>query len=76
MACSPLGSCLVDSSGWIEYLADRTHADQFARYIEGREALLISAMRRATAVPIDETLALEGHLGRPQTRNPRPLPTV
>jgi len=35
---------LVDSSGWIEYLADRPRADAFAPYIEGRERLLVSAI--------------------------------
>lgn len=35
---------LVDSSGWIEYLADRPKADAFAPYLEGRERLLISAI--------------------------------
>jgi predicted nucleic acid-binding protein len=75
---------LVDSSGWIEYLAERPHAERFAPYIEGREALVVSAievyevykvvrrdvseeraleavsaLRRATIVPVDESLALE-----------------
>lgn len=36
---------LVDSSGWIEYLAARSHADEFARYIEGGEPLLASAIQ-------------------------------
>jgi predicted nucleic acid-binding protein len=35
---------LVDSSGWIEYLADRPHAEAFAPYIEGRKRLLVSAI--------------------------------
>jgi predicted nucleic acid-binding protein len=35
---------LVDSSGWIEYLADRPRAEAFAQYIEGRERLLVSAL--------------------------------
>jgi toxin FitB len=35
---------LVDSSGWIEYLANRPNADHFARYIEGRGPLLVSAI--------------------------------
>ena len=35
---------LVDSSGWIEYLADRPRAEAFAPYIEGRERLLVSAL--------------------------------
>ena len=35
---------LVDSSGWVEYLANRPRADRFATYIEGREPLLISAI--------------------------------
>jgi predicted nucleic acid-binding protein len=35
---------LVDSSGWIEYLADRPLADRFAPYLEGREPLLVSAI--------------------------------
>lgn len=34
----------MDSSGWIEYLADRPRADRFAVYIEGREALLVCAI--------------------------------
>lgn len=75
---------LVDSSGWIEYLADRPLADRFAPYLEGREPLLVSAvavhevyrvirrdlseeraleavtaLRRATVAPVDESLALE-----------------
>ncbi|HXW04706.1 MAG TPA: type II toxin-antitoxin system VapC family toxin [Vicinamibacterales bacterium] len=75
---------LVDSSGWIEYLAGRPNADRFASYIEGREPLLVcaieiyevyrvlrrdigeeraveavSALHRATVVPVDESLALE-----------------
>jgi predicted nucleic acid-binding protein len=36
---------LVDSSGWIEYLADRPRADAFAAYLEGREPLLASAIQ-------------------------------
>jgi predicted nucleic acid-binding protein len=36
---------LVDSSGWIEYLADRPKADEFARYIQGDEALVTSAIQ-------------------------------
>jgi predicted nucleic acid-binding protein len=36
---------LVDSSGWIEYLAARPRADDFARYIEGREPLVTSAIQ-------------------------------
>jgi len=32
---------LVDSSGWIEYLADRPRGDRFAPYLEGREPLLV-----------------------------------
>src|SRR4029453_8431769 len=35
---------LVDSSGWIEYLAGRPNADRFASYIEGREPLLVCAI--------------------------------
>jgi predicted nucleic acid-binding protein len=35
---------LVDSSAWIEYLADRPRAEAFAPYIEGRERLLVSAL--------------------------------
>ncbi len=75
---------LVDSSGWIEYLADRPRADEFAPYIEGDEPLLVSAieiyeiykvirrdlseeraleavsaLNRATIVPVDDVLALE-----------------
>ena len=33
---------LVDSSGWIEYLAARPKADRFAKYIQGPEPLLSS----------------------------------
>lgn len=36
---------LVDSSGWIEYLADRPKADLFAPYIEGSEPLVSSAIQ-------------------------------
>ena len=36
---------LVDSSGWIEYLAARPKADQFARYIQGDEPLVTSAIQ-------------------------------
>jgi predicted nucleic acid-binding protein len=36
---------LVDSSGWIEYLAARPKADDFAPYIEGDEALVTSAIQ-------------------------------
>ncbi len=36
---------LVDSSGWIEYLAARPRAEDFARYIEGDEPLLTSAIQ-------------------------------
>ncbi|MEK7702077.1 MAG: type II toxin-antitoxin system VapC family toxin [candidate division NC10 bacterium] len=75
---------LVDSSGWVEYLADRPLARRFAPYLEGAEPLLVcaievyevykvirrdlseeraaeavSALRRATIVPVDESLALE-----------------
>jgi predicted nucleic acid-binding protein len=35
----------VDSSGWIEYLAARARADDFARYIEGREAQVVSSIQ-------------------------------
>ena len=35
----------MDSSGWIEYLADRPRADAFAPYLEGREPLLASAIQ-------------------------------
>src|SRR5256885_7101411 len=35
---------LVDSSGWIEYLAGGPRADRFAPYLEGRESLLVSAI--------------------------------
>jgi predicted nucleic acid-binding protein len=74
----------VDSSGWVEYLANRPLADRFARYLEGGEPLLVSAievyevykvirralseeraleavsaLRRATIVPVDASLALE-----------------
>jgi predicted nucleic acid-binding protein len=34
----------VDSSGWIEYLADRPLAERFAPYLEGREPLIASAI--------------------------------
>ncbi len=36
---------LVDSSGWIEYLAERPKADLFAPYIEGSEPLVSSAIQ-------------------------------
>ena len=36
---------LVDSSGWIEYLAARPKADDFAPYIEGDEPLLSSVIQ-------------------------------
>jgi predicted nucleic acid-binding protein len=36
---------LVDSSGWIEYLAERPKADLFAPYIEGSEPLLSSPIQ-------------------------------
>ena len=36
---------LVDSSGWIEYLAARAKADLFAPYIEGDEPLVSSAIQ-------------------------------
>ena len=36
---------LVDSSGWIEYLAARSKADLFAPYIEGSEPLVSSAIQ-------------------------------
>jgi toxin FitB len=34
----------VDSSGWIEYLANRPKAARFATYLEGGGALLVSAI--------------------------------
>ena len=36
---------LVDSSGWIEYLAARPKADLFAPYIEGSDPLLSSVIQ-------------------------------
>lgn len=36
---------LVDSSGWIEYLAARPKADDFAPYLEGDEPLLASVIQ-------------------------------
>ena len=36
---------LVDSSGWIEYLAARPKAASFATYIEGSEPLLSSVIQ-------------------------------
>jgi uncharacterized protein with PIN domain len=36
---------LVDSSGWIEYLAGRPKANEFARYIQGDEPLVTSAIQ-------------------------------
>jgi predicted nucleic acid-binding protein len=36
---------LVDSSGWIEYLAARPKADEFAHYIQGDEPLVSSAIQ-------------------------------
>jgi predicted nucleic acid-binding protein len=35
---------LVDSSGWIEYLAGRPKASEYARYLEGQEPLLLCAI--------------------------------
>ncbi len=36
---------LVDSTGWIEYLAARPKADLYAPYIEGSETLVSSAIQ-------------------------------
>jgi predicted nucleic acid-binding protein len=36
---------LVDSSGWIEYLAARPKADDFATHIEGDEPLVTSVIQ-------------------------------
>ena len=36
---------LVDSSGWIEYLAERSKADLFAPYIEGEDPLVSSVIQ-------------------------------
>ena len=36
---------LVDSGGWIEYLAARPRADDFARYIESDQPLVTSAIQ-------------------------------
>jgi predicted nucleic acid-binding protein len=36
---------LVDSSGWIEYLAARPKADKFAPYIEGDEPFVTSVIQ-------------------------------
>ncbi len=36
---------LVDSSGWIEYLAARSKAELFSPYIEGYEPLVSSAIQ-------------------------------
>jgi predicted nucleic acid-binding protein len=36
---------LVDSSGWIEYLAARPKADDFAAYIEGDQPLVTSVIQ-------------------------------
>jgi len=36
---------LVDSSGWIEYLAGDSKADEFAQYIEGEAPLLTSVIQ-------------------------------
>ncbi len=36
---------LVDSSGWIEFLAARPRANDFARYIEGDEPLVTSVIQ-------------------------------
>jgi predicted nucleic acid-binding protein len=36
---------LVDSSGWVEYLAAGPRADAFARYIRGSEALVTSVIQ-------------------------------
>jgi predicted nucleic acid-binding protein len=56
---------LVDSSGWIEYLADRPLAGRFARYIEGREPLLVSVIEvyevyKVIRRDLSEERALEG----------------
>lgn len=34
----------MDSSGWVEYLANRPLARRFAPYLEGREPLVVSAV--------------------------------
>jgi toxin FitB len=34
-------SCLVDSSGWVEYLGDGPKADAFASFLVREEALLV-----------------------------------
>lgn len=54
----------MDSSGWIEYLADRPLADRFAPYLEGREPLLVSAIEihevyRVVRRTLSEERALE-----------------
>jgi uncharacterized protein with PIN domain len=36
---------LVDSSGWIETLAARSKAEEFAHYIQGDEPLVTSAIQ-------------------------------
>ncbi|MEE9278987.1 MAG: type II toxin-antitoxin system VapC family toxin [Myxococcota bacterium] len=55
---------LVDSSGWIEYLADRPRADDFAPYVEGDEPLLVSAIEiyeiyKVVRRDLDEERAVE-----------------
>lgn len=40
---TPNGSdrCVVDSSGWVEFLGDGPKADAFAKYLENHETLLL-----------------------------------
>ena len=41
---------LVDSSGWIDYLAARPKAEDFAPYIEGDKPLMATARRHRADV--------------------------
>ena len=55
---------LVDSSGWIEYLAERPLADAFAPYLEGDEPLLVSTIEiyeiyKVVRRDLDEERAVE-----------------
>ena len=55
---------VVDSSGWLEYLADGTNADFFAEAIENTEALIVPSISiyevfKRVLAQRDETAALE-----------------
>ena len=64
---------LVDSSGWIEYLAARPRAAGFARYIEGKEPLLSSVIQvyeiyRVVRRDVGEERAIEAVSALRETR--------